>query len=135
MKKIILPLVLGLIVIISCEDEIVKPVNHHPIIFSLTVFPEVVNPSDSLIVICNAVDPDADTLVYDWYTIGVVKIKGARDNQSWLLHTYENSRIFYAPDSIYVSAPQDTFRVECATRDVKGGVDVKEVSFIVRKDF
>lgn len=111
----------------------VKSENRYPVIFSLTVFPEVVSSYDSLIVICNAFDPDADTLVYDWYTTGVVRIKGARDYEHAVFNTYENSRIFYAPDSLHVKAPQDTFWVECAVRDRIGGMDVQTVLFIVTK--
>ena len=74
-QKIIL--IVFLLLNLSCgDDSIVKPENHKPQILSLTVFPEVVKPSDSLIVICNAFDPDGDTLVYDWITTGVVRIKG-----------------------------------------------------------
>jgi hypothetical protein len=122
---------------ISCDDNPVngKSENHSPIILSLTVFPEVVKTSDSLIVICNAIDPDGDTLVYDWYTTGVVRIKGL---PSWdccaLYNSYENSQIFYAPDSAHVSTPQDTFWVQCAVRDRVGGQDVRLINFIVKQD-
>jgi len=121
----------------SCDDNPIdsKPENRSPVIFSLTVFPEVVNPNDSLVVICNAIDPDGDTLVYDWYTVGVVKIKGL---PLWdccaLYNSYENSQIFYAPDGMYVSAPQDTFRIQCTARDGKGGGDVQSVLLVVEKD-
>ena len=135
MKKIFLILLSTILLAQNnCDDNPVKSENHHPVILSLTAFPDIIGPQDSVIIICNAYDPDGDTLVYDWYTTGVVKIKGARYNQPWLLHTYENSRIFYAPDSNHVSTPRDTFQVECATRDVKGGVDVEIVSFIVIRD-
>lgn len=136
MKQSTILSVFALLNIICCNDNPVdgKSENHSPVIFSVVVFPEVVKPSDSLIVICNATDSDGDTLVYDWYTTGVVRIKGARPNQPALFNTYENSRIFYAPDSIHVSAPQDTFRVECAARDRKGGMDVQIVHFIVIRD-
>jgi|SRR5690554_4397818 hypothetical protein len=121
----------------SCDDNPVdnQPENRSPVIFSLTVFPKIVKPNDSLIVICNVIDPDGDTLVYDWYTTGVVRIKGLH---SWdccaLYNSYENSQIFYAPDSQFVSAPQDTFRIECAVRDGKGGGDVKLINFIVKQE-
>lgn len=126
-----------LLLIGSCEDNPAnngKTQNRNPVMFSLTVFPEVVDTSDSLVVICNAMDPDADTLVYDWYTSGVVRIKGVPPGfPPELYNTFENSRIFYAPDSSHVSALQDTFRVECAARDRKGGMDVKKVAFIVTR--
>src|SRR5690606_15635671 len=107
----------------SCNESPVEvKENKEPVIFSLVAFPDVVYPNDSLIVICNAYDPDGDTLVYDWYTSGIVKIKGLPPWASGaLFNSYENSQIFYAPDSQFVSAPKDTFRIECAARDGKGG--------------
>jgi len=123
---------------ISCDkDNPVKPVNHNPIILSLTVFPGIAKPSDSLIVICDAMDPDGDTLVYDWYTAGgSMRIKGAPPwDYNVLANTHENSQIFYAPDSMHVSAPRDTtFWVQAAARDRKGGMDVKLIHFTVIKN-
>ncbi len=110
----------------------VQPENHKPEILSLKVFPEVVKPSDSLIVICEAIDPDGDTLVYDWSTDGVVRIKGTNDFT--LYHTSENTRVFYAPDSSYVTAPLDSFEIWCHVRDVKGGSASGLVFFYVKKD-
>lgn len=126
--------------IIGCNDNPVsngKTENRNPSILSVTIFPQVVAPSDSLIVICTAVDADGDTLVYDWYSLSgsIVKIKGARPGVFVLYNTPENSRIFYAPDSQYVAAPQDTFGLECAVRDLRGGTDVSGLlRFIVRRD-
>jgi len=134
MMRLMYVAVFAFILQYGCKENPVnegKSENHSPAIISLIVFPEFVGPSDSLVVVCNAVDPDADTLVYDWYTSGVVRIKGALPGLPVLLHTYENSRIFYAPDSQHVAAPQDTFRVQCAVRDVKGGQAVDAVSFFV----
>jgi hypothetical protein len=95
MKKILILSTISLLVLLSCEEDIIKPENHKPIIFSLTAFPDVVSPSDSVIIICNAMDPDADTLVYDWSTDGKSKIKGAQNPDFILNHTYENSRVVY----------------------------------------
>lgn len=120
----------------NCNKENpVQPQNHSSEILSLDVFPDVVKPSDSLIVICEAIDPDGDTLVYDWITTGVVRIKGAFSDDPFLFHTSENTRIFYAPDSSHVLAPLDTFWIRCKVRDVKGGADSDIVFFIVQKDF
>ena len=102
------------------------------------IFPEVIGSSDSLVVICNATDPDGDSLVYDWYSLSgpIVRIKGALPGQFVLYNTPENSRIFYAPDSQYVAAPQDTFGLECAVRDRRGGTDVSGLRrFIVTRTF
>jgi len=112
-----------------------RPQNRNPVISSVIIFPQVVGPSDSLIVICDAVDPDGDSLVYDWYSLSgdIVKIKDARGHLA-LYNTPENSRIFYAPDSQYVGAPQDTFGLECAVRDLRGGTDVSGLlRFIVTR--
>lgn len=135
MKKIILLLTIILLTLNCNENPVdVKSENRNPVIFSLVAFPDVVKPSDSLIVICNAIDPDGDTLVYDWITSGVVRIKDAITDDNFLYNTYENSRIFYAPDSTHVSIPQDTFRIQCFARDRRGKSDAKIVSFIVIQD-
>ena len=133
-QSIVLLIILSLLNIYCSDDNPVKPENQEPVILSLAVFPEIVKPNDSLIVICNAMDPDADTLVYDWYTTGVVKIKGALPGLPVLFNTHENSRIFYAPDSQFVSAPQDTFWIECAARDGKGGQVSEIITFIVKQN-
>ena len=137
MKKLFLLIIsFSFLALSTCDENSIgsNSENRNPVILSLTAFPDVVNPNDSLIVICDAFDPDADTLVYDWYTTGVVKIKGARDYEHALFNTHENSRIFYAPDSVYVTAPQDTFWVECAVRDRKGGQVSQIIRFIVRQN-
>lgn len=131
MKPIIALIILALISIISCNDNPVdsgKPKNRRPVISSVVIFPEVVGPGDSLIVICNASDPDGDSLVYDWYSVSgpTVKIKGAHDGDWALYNTYQNSQIFYAPESRFVRAPLDTFGLQCAARDGKGGMDVSK---------
>lgn len=137
MRFIILSLLL-LILLFNCfncnKESPVQPKNHNPEILSLDVFPDVVGPSDSVIVICEAIDPDGDTLVYDWITSGVVRIKGAFSDDHFLYHTSENTRIFYAPDSLHVTAPQDTFWIQCFARDVKGGSAAGIVLFIVKQD-
>ncbi len=126
------PVILFLFVVIgilgSCKkDNPVKPENQSPIITSVVVFPEVIGPNDSVLVVCNAMDPDGDTLVYDWLTDARLRIKGT--NFRWLYHTKNNSRIFY-PTGV-VKLPRDTVWVECSVRDVKGGADRKVVTIIV----
>ena len=129
---ILFMLLLIVFCIVSCDDNSIKPENENqrPVIFSLTIFPSIVGPNDSLIVICNAFDPDGDTLVYDWSTTGVVRIKGY--NHPWLFNSRNNSQIFFAPDSQNISFPQDTFWVQCFARDRKGGEDGVLTTFIVR---
>lgn len=132
MKRIIIVIIL--IGIYSCNENPVKSdeeKNNNPIISSLTVFPKIVNPSDSLIVVCNATEPDGDTLVYDWITSGsIVRIKNS--NHHWLYNTKENSQIIYAPDSNFIKQPVDTFWVQCMVRDRKGGQVGKIINFIVK---
>ena len=126
-----LAIIFLILILVGCEDDPVKPENHHPIIKSLTAFPDVIGSQDSVIIICNAYDPDGDSLVYDWITDGRVKIKGAPDFDLFLYHTYENSRIFYPRNSV---TPPDTLWVKCFTRDVKGGQAGSLVTFIVLPD-
>lgn len=119
------------------ENPVVRHNNHNPAISSVVIFPETVGPSDSLVVICTATDPDGDSLVYDWYSLSgtVVRIKGGLPGQIALYNTPQNFQVFYAPDSMYVAAPQDTFGIECAVRDGIGGGDVSGLLlFYVRKN-
>lgn len=115
----------------NCDEKNpTKPQNQYPIITSLQVFPAWMQPSDSFIVICEAYDPDGDTLVYDWITPGpIVKIKGTDDSR--LYHTSENSHIFYAPESKFLYTDPDTFFIKCGVRDVKGGGDMDIIYFYV----
>jgi hypothetical protein len=119
----------------NCDDNPgdSKPENRSPVIFSLSVFPEVISPLDSAIIICNAMDPDGDTLVYDWITDGRVKIKGANDFDHFLYHTYENSRVVY-PKNLNNRPPIDTLWVQCFVRDVKGGEVGELITFILKQD-
>lgn len=127
MKNLIIMLVL---MSISCSDDNPvdnKPENHRPVILSLTVFPNIIGPSDSAIVICNATDPDGDTLVYDWITDARLRINGANPpDDTRLFNTFENSRIFY-PTTLAI----DTVWVQCFARDRKGKSDTKLIIFNV----
>lgn len=136
MKQTRIVVTLILLGMIGCSDNPVeaRKTNRNPVMLSLTVFPEVVGPSDSLIVVCDAIDPDGDSLVYDWYTSGVVRIKGGTPNNPALYNTSENYRVFYAPDSLHVFGSLDTFWVECAARDRIGGQDTRTVIFFVTRD-
>ncbi|WP_290664987.1 hypothetical protein [Ignavibacterium sp.] len=130
MENLIIMLVL---MSLSCSDNNPvdnKPENRRPVILSLTVFPDVIGPSDSAIVICNATDPDGDTLVYDWITDARLRINGANppDDRS-LFNTFENSRIFY-PTALAI----DTVWVQCFARDRKGKSDAKLIIFTVIRD-
>ncbi len=133
MRKLVHILAVVLNLQFGCKDNPVnteKPENRSPVIFSLTVFPDVISPTDSAIVICNALDPNGDTLVYDWITDSRLKIKGAFANERSLYHTHENSRIFY-PD--WINTPIDTPWVQCIVRDFKGGAVGKVICFIIKQ--
>jgi hypothetical protein len=133
-------LVLLLLGINSCKNNPVDlegRQNRSPVLHSVVLFPGVVAPNDSLIVVCDASDPDGDTLVYDWYALSgsILRIKNAYPGQIALYNTHRNSQIFYAPDSMHVTAPRDTFAIQCAVRDGKGGTDVSAIlRFVVIKD-
>ena len=121
------------LLIIGCSDNNpVKPENHDPIIESLTAFPTIIGLTDSVVIVCDATDPDGDTLVYDWITDGRLRVKDALRREHFLYNTYENSHVFY-PDSA-IHPPVDTPWVQCFARDRKGGQSVpKLVEFIVRQ--
>jgi hypothetical protein len=129
-------IILVLLNIIGCDDNPVddKEENRSPVILSLTVFPDVIGLSDSAIVICNAMDPDGDTLVYDWITDSRLQIKGANPpGDTRLFNTLENSRIFY-PRDITNRPPIDTVWVQCFARDQKGKSDAELILFTVIRD-
>lgn len=131
-------LILGLVMtfgLFDCKsDNPVQPVNHNPVIHSVTVFPQVVGPMDSLLVTCEASDPDGDALVYDWYTTPVVTIKGAEYPWYALFNTHVNYAVFYAPVARLMTGLIDTAMVTCAARDGKGGMAVKDTFFIIERD-
>jgi len=128
-KLILMGCILSFFTLLFCKNP-TKPENHAPLILSLKVFPEVINLSDSVIVICEAKDIDGDTLVYDWITDSRLRIKGSQ--YSWLYHTSENTRIFYPTSS--VNLPVDTVWVQCGVRDVKGGSDRQVIRFVVKEE-
>ena len=105
------------------------PQNGRPAILSLTAFPDVASLSDSILVVCQATDPDNDTLVYDWITDGRLNIQGARERNHWLYNTRESFRVFY-PNVIY--APVDTVWVQCFARDGRGMSAAQVVTFVIR---
>jgi hypothetical protein len=136
MKKLVYVATVVVSLQVGCKDnpaDSVKPRNHSPVISFAIVFPEIVGPSDSLILFCSATDPDGDSLVYDWYSNGIVRIKGACPTCPDLYNTSESFRVFHSPDSVYISAAQDTFRLQCAARDRKGGMDVATVYLVATR--
>jgi hypothetical protein len=112
------------------RNDPVKPVNHNPVIRSATVFPSTIGLNDSAIVVCDASDPDADSLVYDWITDDRIRLKGARPGDPFLHNTSFNAEVIYAQ---IVSAPTDTAWVECKVRDRRGGADSRTLQIILHQ--
>jgi len=103
----------------SCTDEQpTQPLpNHPPRILSVSVIPDSIGLADSSLVICHAVDPDGDILVYDWITHIPLKLAGAAPEDEYLFGTASNTRALYyaGPDSIATSV-----RTQVFTRDSHG---------------
>ena len=79
-------------------------------------------------VIVNAIDPDLDSLVYDWITDSRLLIKGARTDDTALYNSPSNAQVFYRSTVTPVS---DTAWVQCFVRDRRGGVDVRLIHIIL----
>ncbi|MBK7103808.1 MAG: hypothetical protein IPH62_00790 [Ignavibacteriae bacterium] len=121
--------VLLIIILISCNENSTESKNNDPILLSLQVFPKIVNSEDSVIVICEAVEPDEDSIFYDWFTDSRLKIKD-NGNESILYHTRENTRVFYPTKG--KDEPTDSAWISCSVRDGKGGQSVsKRVTILV----
>ena len=74
---------------------------------------------DSAVVICEAMDPDADTLVYDWLTSGRVLLHTVLGPYVEETNTYANFQVVY-PDTVTLVHPVDTAWVQCSARDRRG---------------
>jgi len=103
-----------------------RPVNHYPVMTSLTVHPTNIVTSDSAVVTCVATDQDGDTLVYDWQTDLRLRIRGT--DLPIKSNTYNNAEWFY-PN--YLPTQVDTVWVFCGVRDSRGGVAGRVVTFTV----
>jgi len=129
--RVLLATLLVAATVVACDDNpVAPPANRRPTILSLTVFPGDIASTDSAIVICNAMDPDADTLAYDWITDGRLNIKGAVSGQHFLYNTYSNSIIIF-PN--VVNSPIDTAWMQCYARDRKGMSDNRKVYLVIRQ--
>lgn len=95
-----------------------KPVVRDPVIISLDAFPTMIGPNDSALVICRAVDPDADTLFYDWITDDRLRLKGARVGDPFLYNSLSPLQVIY-PQQQYLHLP-DTTWVRCDATDGHG---------------
>lgn len=119
----------------NCNNPVTpeKKENHKPVISLLTDSPEIIGLPDSVVVTCQATDPDGDNLVYDWITNGRVRIKGVYDWEHALYNTYQNSHVFYPKDiprlpSLY------TLWIQCFASDGKGKYD-NDVIFLAPNIF
>jgi hypothetical protein len=110
----------------ACDDP-VKPPRHPPIISSLTAFPAVIDPGDSILVTCEATDADGDSLVYDWLTDGRLRIKGNQPGDSDVFNSPSKTQIFYH----VATSSYDSAWVECTVRDRNGGNDVHTITIQV----
>jgi len=129
--RALLPLVVLGAILGACGDSNpTKPVNRSPLILSASVFPAAIGAMDSAIVVCQAIDPDADSLFYDWRSDSRLRFRGAPPGDRFLSNTYENYVVVY-PD--YIASPVDTPWVQCGVRDRRGGGDVTVVRLVVRQ--
>jgi hypothetical protein len=114
----------------ACDDKnpVIPPQDQDPVIDSVRVFPTSIGRADSVVVICNATDPDGDPLVYDWETDGRLTIKGSASPYRY--NTFSNAQIFY-PN--VVNSPLDTAWVECSARDRRGGSDARVIRFEIHQ--
>lgn len=126
----ILPAVLLLVLVGACGgDHPAAPrINHSPIILSVSALPETLGLSDSTTITCNAVDPDGDPLVYDWFTQLPLRIVGASQGV-YLYNTKSNTRVLYyaGPDSLVTLG-----RVQVFARDTRGLQDGVELYLLLK---
>jgi hypothetical protein len=124
--RLVFPVVL--LGILGCEEDPVAPQNRNPVILSLTVFPNTISSTDSAIVVCNATDPDANALVYDWITDARLKLKGAPFDGQRIYNSSNNYQVVYPG----VTSPSDSAWVQCVVRDGIGGGAGQIVTLISR---
>ena len=111
------------------DDDPVKPVNHAPVIQSLTAFPTALGPGDSTLVTCLAVDADGDSLLYDWVTDARLVIKGNDPTDHELYDSRSNTHVFYHG----ASSAFDSAWVECNVHDSKAANAVRMVTILVNQ--
>jgi hypothetical protein len=105
----------------ACDSaKPLRPVNYDPVVRSLTVFPAIIAPGDSAIVVCEASDPDGDTLVFDWESDCRLLMKDALGQPAvYFYNSHDNRIVVYAGSC--ANAPSDTGGVSCFVRDRRGG--------------
>lgn len=113
---------------VGCSKDPGRPVNHDPVMTSLTVFPTDIGPADSAVVTCIATDQDGDTLVYDWETDLRLRIRGNPPGDPTRFNTFNSSEVFYLN---YLPVGTDTVWVVGGVRDRRGGEALRIVTFTV----
>ena len=126
-----LALVLGASVSACDTARPIRPTNHPPVGVTLSVFPEIIAPGDSAIVICAGADPDGDPLMYFWFSDCRLVKKGASSFDYY--HTPQGRLVVY-PGSC-IDAPIDTGWVSCEVSDghFDGWVYPAPVRVIIRQ--
>lgn len=106
----------------------VTPTNHPPIIRSVSAQPETLALSDSTTITCDAIDPDGDSLRYDWFTQVPLRIVGAQQGV-YLYNSRSQTQILYysGPDSLTTLG-----RVQVFARDTGGLQDGIEFFLILK---
>jgi hypothetical protein len=121
-RRLVASLVIVALIDCACTHKTVTaptpPVNQNPLIASLVAFPDIIGPSDSMIVVCEAGDPDGDALVYDWFTDSRFTIQGNVPSDHELYGTTSDAHVFYRN---YVDPADTSAWVQCIVRDLKGG--------------
>ena len=122
--------ILLVVLVCACSPEhpAAPPSNRPPTILSVSAVPDTIALSDSTTIMCNAVDPDGDDLVYDWFTTIPLKIAGAPQGV-YLYGTDSYTRVFYyaGPDSLTTYR-----RVQVFARDPGGLQDGVEFRVYLR---
>ena len=95
-----------------------EPVNRSPVARSLVAFPTTLGVGDSAIVVCEATDPNGDTLAFDWSSDCRLLMQG-NDGGRPTLYSRGRSMVVYAGPCN--RAPLDTGWVRCEVRDGRGG--------------
>ena len=102
----------------GCTKNPAMPHNSNPQILSVEAFPAIIGASDSAIVYCRAVDPDGDSLYYDWTTDGRLRLQGVPPFFHYRYDSRSPTQVFYPAA---VNTPSDTAWIEAAVRDHRGG--------------
>ena len=134
-RHIIVGLLAPLVLIGVCEDCVTEPTNHNPIVTSIVAFPNPVQLADSFLVTCSAHDVDGDPLTYDWECSNYgASIKGAPTaNPFKLANTMEDTRVFYARDSIPSLYENYHAAIFCDVRDGKGGLKTVTITVLITR--